>query len=231
MSAQSDGVADIHAFIEGISFEDVLADGACKQTFAQAYKYVHALLIWHEAVANPKKPVADAQAVLQFRELLSDLAACQVLLLLGMYKPARMMLRSSIENILRTVAHEQGFLTSGAKFTYELITLVRSSKIGADGSPVKNDLNQLIQMYSDLCSYAHAADEAKLALRVPLESVSRFDKSQYESLVDGLKYVSQRTNKIMFVMYASKLRLVHHSQRDYILDALPKALKAAILVP
>ncbi|WP_162559750.1 hypothetical protein [Methylobacterium radiodurans] len=231
MSAQSEGVADIHAFIKGISFRDVLDDAGRKQLFSQAYKYIHALLIWNEAISRPRKPAIDAQAALQFRELLSDLAACQVLLLLGMYKPSRMMLRSAIENMLRTVAHEQGFLASGTKFTYELITLVRSSKLGAEGAPAKADLNHLIQAYSHLCSYAHAAEEGKLALRVPLESVSRFEEAEHESLSAEIKAVAQRMNRIMFVMYAEKLRPLHHSHKDFVLDSLPKSLKAAILTP
>jgi hypothetical protein len=226
MKVVSDGVSEIQKFVDNLSFESPLSDADLNKSFAGAYRYIHALLIWNEQLGSAIKGKPNSDAFVHFRELLSDLAAVQLLLLAGMYKPARMMLRSSIENILRIVALEQGCLVAGFKFTYEVITVIKSSPLGLKTSPIKQDITSIVDGYSKLCAFTHAAAMTHMALRVPLVSVTKFDKADFGSIVDDLKGLASRYNRIIFALYYPHLKTASHKHRDFVLDALPKALKA-----
>ncbi|WP_159392745.1 hypothetical protein [Methylobacterium sp. C1] len=220
-------VTEVHNFISSLSFESPLSVSLNRKIYVGVYKYVHALLLWREAL-NQAGSAVSADAVLQFDELLSDLASTQVLALGGLYKPARMMMRSSVENMLRVIALEQGFVTSGAKFTFELITLVKASALADANSPVRSDLSSIVDSYSALCVYTHAASEEFLSLRVPMRTISHFDQSEFEDLFSEMKNLAQRYNRLIYRMYHKELARIAPKSQDFILDALPKKLKGFV---
>ena len=228
MSLINENVKDIHDFISSLSIDSPIKEKENAKKYSTAYRYFHSLLIWREALVRPGQKGINLDALLQYEELLSDLAYAQVLLLAGMYKPSRMMLRSSIENILRTIAIETGLAIAGVKFTYELTTLIRSSPIGSNDSPVRSDLNAIISMYSALCVYTHAASREFLALRVPFKDLTKFDQFEFDSISSDYKVAVQNFNRIIFYLYKACLVGIPHKQIDFALDALPKKLKKAL---
>lgn len=228
MTKIKDSVDEIDSFVSGLKFDSPLKDPEYSKSFTSCYKYIHALLLWEHLLGSTPKGKLEPDALLHLRELLSDLSAVQTLVLTGLYKPARMMMRSSIENLLRVAALEQGFLVSGAKFTHELISLVKSSKLAAKGAPAAPELEAIVASYANLCAYTHAATPKFLALKIPLDTIHTFDKKEFLAIIDQLRDVSSRYNRILFTLYHHLLAKLHHKHRDYILDALPRKLKARI---
>lgn len=228
MTKITEAVEEIHKFVSKFTASSPLHIGDNSRTYSSGYRYFHALLIWREALGAAKRSKPNGDAVLQFDELLSDLSYAQFLALAGMYKPARMMLRSSIENMLRVAALENGLSTVGAKFTFELITVVRASKIGDDRSPVKNDLNGIIDLYTKLCAYTHASERSYLSLRVPFNDLSNFDQREFDNIIADYRLICQKFNRVCYYIYHPQLRNIPHKLSDYILDATPKGLKRSI---
>ncbi|KAB2945986.1 MAG: hypothetical protein F9K19_26130 [Rhizobiaceae bacterium] len=219
-------ISDIQSFVDGLTFTSPLSDASDKKTFAAAYKYVHALLIWEAALSNTITDKPNIDAKLHYQELLSDLAGSQLLLLGGLYKPARMMLRSSIENMLRVCAFEQGLYPLSKKFTYEMISLVKTSPLFANGTFMSPDVNAMVRSYTNLCAYVHAAAKTHMALRIPLVSVASYGRDEFRAVTTELKTLAYHYNRIMFALYARHLDRVDYNHSDYIRDSLPKSIKS-----
>lgn len=226
MNKIKENVLEIDDFISKLRFDSPLKSSSNIQLYMGCYKYIHSLLIWESLLESSSKSQVNEWALLYYKEMMSDISSSQALVLTGLYKPSRMMLRSSIENLIRLIALEQGFIISDKKFTHEIISLVKSSRLGAKGSPVAADIDFIVQSYAKLCAYTHASQPKFLALKIPLKSLNAFDRKEYADIIEMTRNIVLRFNRISFVIYNHVIGSAHRKHRDFILDALPKSLKA-----
>lgn len=227
MSSASDSVKEIKTFLDNLTIPNPLVESSHTGVFHSAYKHIHPLLLWNEVLLKVKKSPTLDNTLLFFNELLSDLSSSQFLLLLGLYKPSRMMLRSSIENLLRMICIHQGFIVGNGKFTHELITMVKSSQLAANTSPVSKDLIAAINSYYKLCAYTHAADANFMSLRVPFIKLQEFDIKDFRGILEDIRLLCMKYNRIMFSMHSDHIyRTKSYRFKDAVLDTLPRSLKA-----
>jgi hypothetical protein len=195
-----------------------------RELLSSTYKQFHAVLIWN--LAAEKTEGKGSQTKLYYSEGVSDLSHCFLLSLMHLYKLARMALRSSIENLLRTLLFIRG--VDGAKFNvvYELFT---AAKTEFSGEPAGTLILQKLEMlYADLCKTVHSAKIDYMSLAVPFEQLVSFSASRYRANLNSINSVATAANRIMFLVWHTRLKATGHLNEDFVRDATPRSLKREV---
>jgi hypothetical protein len=220
MSVASDAVSEIRDFVERFSADTLLSRPKPTAKFTTAYKQLHALLIWSLLIQKGEFP--DASYGVHPEEAISDASQAFALLSFSLYKPARVMARSAIENAVRVVVANAG-ADYGVKSVYVLFSHANDA---LTAEPIaKSIIAKLKTYYGKLCLTVHSAHEDHVALRIPFEKVFAFDEDQHELTLDLLSKTAAGINQLLYASFHAKLAKIEHKNRDYVLDSLPRALK------
>lgn len=160
MSIVSDAISEIRDFVEKFTADSFFKHPQNIAKFGTAYKHLHSLLIWSLLIERGEFP--EAQFGAHPKEGISDLAHAFGLTTFSLYKPARMMARSGIENIVRTIVAEKNG-DYKVKSIHSLFD--NANDVLRDSSNSQNLIQNLRNLYGDLCLTVHSAHEDHLALR------------------------------------------------------------------
>jgi len=225
MSKLDDDLSEIEAFVRDLRFlSGIGLSEHNRQLFRSAYKQFHALLVWGE--------VAEAQVggllplKTYFRETLSDISHGFVMTLLHFYKPARLSMRSGVENLIRSLLLIRGVDATGIHAVHELFNRGKSH-FSAEAA-IANKVIQLEQIYGDLCKTVHSAKIDYMSLTVPFERLSIFQTTRYTSNMIILRNVSSAANQAVFGLWYAELKKAGHVNEDLVRDAVPRTLKRAV---
>lgn len=223
MKELNSGVAEIQQFVDTLSIDSPFSREGASRKFKTAYRQLHSLLIWNMVVTPAV--LTEANYGKHFQEAVSDASQSFALISMSLYKPARMMARSAVENVIRVaVAHQEKDYK--VKSVYALFDLALASHTGAPQSLAI--IKQLKQLYGELCLTVHSAKEEHLALAVPFEQLLSFDQSQYDLTIEFLKRTASLLNQLIFSLFWQSLHAADHRNRDFVLDATPRALKKVL---
>ncbi len=223
MSVTSASVAEIKSYVEDFSVDSLFAHPKSALGFSTAYKQLHSLLIWTLLVEEKEFP--EAQFGKHPIEGISDISQSFALLAFSLYKPARVMARSAIENIVRVVVADKGG-DYQVKSVYALFD--NATGILAGDATALAVLAKLKTLYSELCLSVHSAHPDHVALRVPFEKVFAYDEDQSLMTIKLLRLVALGLNQLLYARFSIKLSKITHKNRDTVLDSLPKAIKRAV---
>lgn len=223
MSSTSEAVSEIRSFVEDFKADSVFSNSITSSSYSLACKQLHALLIWSILIEDGKFPSKDYG--LHPKEGISDISQAYALLTFSLYKPARVMARSAIENLVRVVVAGAG----GDFEVKSVYILFDNAKAVLNCDPTaKGLLAKLKALYAELCLTAHSAHKDHVALRIPFELVFAHDQDQCLMTIDVLKRVASNLNQILYARFFDRLPGITHKNRDVLLDSLPRALKRAV---
>jgi len=217
-------IREIQRFFETLSIDIPFSQEKELGKFKIAYRQLHSLLIWNMIITGNQIPEDNYGK--HFREGISDMSQGFALISMSLYKPARMMARSSIENVVRvSVAHRNGDYK--VKSVYNLFDIALGLYKNSEQS--HRILQQLHQEYGDLCRTVHSAEDKYLSLSIPFEEILKFDDEKFEMSVQSLTKSSSLINQFIFTIFERHMRQCEdHRSRDLILDSIPNDLKCAI---
>src|SRR5690606_461496 len=95
------------------------------------------------------------------------------------YKPSISMLRSSVENLIRSILLLRGVQVNTIDAVWELFAVARSNflKEGEDWVVIRIDA--LHVRYSEMCKTVHSAAPEYMSLRVPFERIFEFSEEVF----------------------------------------------------
>lgn len=220
MSIQSDAVDEIREFVEGFSADSFFQHPKATPKFTTAYKQLHALLIWSLLITKGEFP--EEKFGVHPEECISDASQAFALLTFSLYKPSRVMARSSIENIVRVAVADAG----GDHEVKSVYTLFDNAKATLNDDQIaKAIMVRLKVLYGELCLTVHSAHEDHVALRIPFEQVFSYDEERYFMTLSFLARTASGLNQLLYSRFSRKLQMLPHKNRDFLLDTLPKSLK------
>jgi hypothetical protein len=223
MSIVSEAVAEIKEFVSTFKADSFFEYPKSTLKFQSAYKQLHSLLIWSLLIDRGDFP--EDQYGIHPKEAISDVANAFALTTFSLYKPARVMTRSGIENIVRAVVSSLG----GDYQVKSVYTLFDSAIALLSDKPIPRRLVcDLRVIYGELCLTVHSAHQDHVALRIPFEQAFSYEDKQFNLTVDFLSRSSSLINKLMFSVFTELLHSLEHKNRDFVLDSLPKWLKRAV---
>jgi hypothetical protein len=225
MKASDVAVAEIKEFLETLAIDSPFSRASAASKYKLAYKKLHSLLVWNMVLSQKSLP--QDKFGFHFHEGVSDVSQGYGLLALSLYKPARMMARSGVENFIRVaVAHRDG--NYKARSVYELFDEARF--LFGDSKEALSDILELQRCYGLLCLTVHSAAEDHLSLSVSFESQIEFDKTQFDLTVGLLEDCCGAINRLLFCLFSKNLYEADHRNRDLVLDTLPRLLKRAYAI-
>lgn len=213
-----EAISDIKSFIEGLQLQ---SDGivSSNKDARTLYRRFHALLIWHHL--SDRDEFSD-QTRMYAHECVSDASAAYFLTSIGIYKAARISLRSSIENIYRVVISEAGDVVTDYDTVPAL--LKRAKEVGRTANQ-KNRLDRLYASYGNLCLTVHSVGQEFMSLRVPFERMMDYDPGAASGNFNTMSEVFREMNDVMFIEMAHHLKLIDFKNADLLRDAVAAAIK------
>jgi hypothetical protein len=213
---------DIKHFIDNLRLTSEAAKP--NDEFSRAlYRKFHAVLIWDFFLDRAE---FSDQLRLYAREAVADISTCYFLTLVGVYKPARLSLRSGIENALRVKIAGSGHDIATIN---NVPDLVHAAKACAQTDAQSARLGSLYGMYGELCQTVHSAAIDYMALRVPFERISQFDAAEAQKNLEILGDVLRYINEIFYVDFQKYLYLIEYRNADLIRDAIEAKVKGEAL--
>lgn len=198
-----------------------------------SFKRYYTVLIWQPYFSRSKNWGATAKVRAQFNdfftEAVSDLAQSLLIASQGMYKPANLILRSSLENYFRCCIIEEGKDVGSFKTVFDLIDRgVKQAKV-AKSTPVGLlCFQQMRSEYTKLCKHVHTSDKLHMAHTNLLGLFPRYDATQAAHFFRSFTSVSLYITTMNCLMFRSQLFAMHHSNRDQIFDVLPRTTRRAL---
>jgi hypothetical protein len=209
---------DIKEFIKKTSLDSSTIEPSDKRA-RSLYRRFHALLIWDYLVDRDD---FDAITRLYTRECVSDISTAYFLTSIGVYKAARLSLRSGIENAFRVTIADAGCEIGSIATVPDL---VNSAKKVAKTDPQKNRIDILYEIYGRLCLTVHSAEVRYMSLKVPFEKILETSvdsaKENYFELDNTLK----RINEALFIALGHHLHLIDFKNADLLRDAVEAVVK------
>lgn len=226
MSKLDNDIAEIEKFISDIHFVSASSLASTNRiALRAAYKQFHSLLIW-SLIAESQDSKLDSMK-LYFREALSDVSHGFMLTLMNLYKPAKISLRSGVENFIRSFLIYRGIDASEISAVYELFDTAKSAF--RNDIIIEKNVSSLISDYSDLCKAVHSSKIDYMSLTVPFERLSAFFGSRYNLNMVTLRSVCTSANQLAFLLWNDQLNKVGHENEDYVRDSIPKNVKRAAI--
>ncbi len=215
------------AFASEYSLAPVCALNDVRRGARQVHKQAYPLLIWkfHVCVAAGSRP--DMLAGEPFlRESASDISTSVFLFIQGVYKPALLMLRASIENFMRFMF----FIHAGALSVQPYSPACLFEHLYEFSSDyLKNAYVCLRVAYSELSSYVHSAGPEFMVLIDGVSAYPCHDKSKDLYFTEISDRVMGAMNYSMAYMMNEIFHNMHHTEKDAILGAMDSSLRGTVM--
>jgi len=217
-------LGEIQEFLS--SYKPSSFDGASvPASFASAYKRFHAVLIWQDAL--DRSATVSAPIKIYMNEATADLSHSLLCSIFSFYKPSRMMLRSTIENLMRVCVLLCGSDPFQAKSTYELVSLFTGTKL-SKAPETNRPLQLVLRTYDEMCKYVHTSTPMHMDMRIPFASITARDENDLLRCLVDIDHISGAINMMLFTLTPDILRGLHHRDADHILDCVPPSLKRLV---
>lgn len=163
----------------------------------------------------------------RFKESCSDIGQALFLMGHGAYKPANLILRSSIENFVKGIGFLEDPNILALKSLYDVFDVAKKFK-GCIGIDFSNLMNILHTDYGTLCEHTHTATVAQMAHISALNILPHFDVVKANQLNTMATRVLKNYLVIMLFSFKQAFFKIDPDNRDSILNALSPTIKRKI---
>lgn len=118
----------------------------------------------------------------------SDIGTAIISCLYGLYKPSKMLLRSSIENLLKAVGYDYDNGIIKQKSVYEIFNIAEKCNFFSTN---KDLFRKLKSEYVQLCRVVHTATESEMEGLTYLKIVPQYNKRKFTSQINKIHIVSE----------------------------------------
>lgn len=216
---------DLKNFLVEYSLKNSLSS----QEFTASLKYFHKAyfsflnLVMHLEVQKQW----PNEVCVRFKESCSDIGQSLFLMSHGAYKPANLILRSSIENFMKALGYfiDQDVLIK--KNLYEIFELAKEFK-GCSRGDFINLINTLHTDYGTLCDHTHTATVNQMAHISALNVLPHFDSAKANQLSTIAVRILKNYLVIIIFSFKKEFFKIDPDSRDIILNVLSSTLKRQI---
>ncbi len=164
------------------------------------------------------------------KEAISDLGNALFNWIHGAYKGSRLLIRSSIENIIRGLSILENFSVSEITVTRELFEAASQLSIFTTGS-ARGTVQDIKGNYTVLCKDVHTDDVINMAHLTALDYFPAFDDEKATKTSKIYANVAQQYLILLSLCFREFIFSMHHNNSDTILLNLPKAIKEEVHNP
>jgi hypothetical protein len=226
--------AELKTFVAEYSLAPRISNDDYLRLLSRLHKRYYAILVFLAELGASQRKIKSKFALenarisgLYLREFISDLAAAFFDWLHGGYKPSRLSLRSSIENLIKALCIPTRPEIVRQRNVYEVF------KIAAETPLLMTTQGKLLFLrlrstYAILCVDAHGGSIAHLAQIASFGYFPKFDKARAERLAKLYSDVARDGLSLLSLDSPDVLKKMHHENADVVTSILPTAVKRAL---
>ncbi|MDM5114286.1 hypothetical protein [Aeromonas salmonicida] len=219
------------AYIKQYSISTEIQNKSLETELKKGHKvYLCLLSLWYSVECLHResqmslcdKSISDVLTMNYMEEAISDIGSAFSCCIHGNYKPAFMLLRSSIENYLRFISCEFNHEAKTTTVINNLFEIAKETPVFENQN--RDNFNQLRQVYGELCAYTHTAS---LNHMTRIHAISHFPRFDREKLVEWNQKALVISNIILHSTLLSNRKIytnAHYKIKEILEEMLPKTL-------
>lgn len=162
-------------------------------------------------------------------ECASDLAQSLFCWVHGAYKPADLILRSSIETFVKATCGTENPQIFLERSVYQVMDYARASK-ACGSSLVAKYFERIYNEYALLCGVAHSESADRQTQVQALRMFPKFDQQSAETFGKRFVVLIDRYIAILLANNETAFRKAHYKNQKIVLDSLPREIKQELFV-
>ena len=219
----------LRKFISEFNLEDVLKNDKFIHQIKPMHKKLYSYMTFIAEVdhRNPDEHIYSDNGIDYLKESVSDLSQAFFCWVQGAYKPANLILRSSIETFIKASVGEEQVDIYQQKSMFKVFEMSTHASC-FDSDLCKKSLSSLHSTYSILCEFAHSAYAHNLAQVSALRCFPSFDINESTSFYNNFINI---ISNILSTLYINNYRFVHtmHPKNcNNFLSGLPSSTKKMV---
>ncbi|MXS19890.1 hypothetical protein [Pseudomonas oryzihabitans] len=230
---------EVLSFFENYKADSVLKNEDACENIKKMHSVYYATLTTLSSLVhiNAKVPNLSNAEILEghqdsfwnyLEEIVSELGSTIFLTINGCYKAAKLTLRSSLENFFKLVGSINYNKIYSIKSTYEVIDKSGES-VYFSGVPGKSIFDNLKNEYAKLCAAVHTANIEEMQTISSLGYFPHIDLKELSKISSLYVLLSKNYISMLSLIFKSEINLMHHRNRDIILEAIPRKIRPHIL--
>lgn len=223
---------DLIEFFKNYSLENVIKnDEYIKIASSIHKKYFSYLSIIGELSAlynnTTNTPSIHNNQIEYLKESCSDIGNSFFSLVNGAYKPANLMLRSSIETFLKGFNLDIYPDIIIEKSLYKVFDNLKAQNF-YQSEPQKTLYNNIHQLYVDLCADIHTATALNMAHITSMNYFPKFDIKKAQDIQTTILKLVVSYLSLILIKYKSYYFKMHHKNQENIISSIPGNIKRLI---
>jgi len=160
-------------------------------------------------------------------ESCSDVANALFVMTHGAYKPARMMLRSSIETFLKGFNLDELTDLDKEKSVYAIFDRVYTLPFFIE-EPKKTLIDSIHNDYKLLCLDTHTATSVNMQQITALKYFPTFNSTEASRISEILMRLVSSFITLLCIKYNSHYHRMHHRNKEIIIESIPKQYRQVV---
>jgi hypothetical protein len=228
---------NLEQFIRQYRLPDPADNPALRNLLSRQHKVYHAILTllaelehqsWHPITqTDPRGSYANDLIRERLLEFASDLGSALFAWLNGMYKAARLLLRSAIENFIKTIGLLDCDHILTLRNTYEVFDLAETGSFFSISANIPR-FRCLRDAYSTLSRDVHTATSAEMQHVAALNFFPRFGEAEAHRFANLFTRVASVCLEALVLLCENVYRAMHHRNRDVVNGVLSHAVRATL---
>jgi len=216
------------SFFSQYSLRDVFKDKALLAKFSLIHKRYYSFMCLVYCLHHLSSEDINEDAMHRLKESSSDLGTSMFLIINGAYKPANLMMRSCIENFIKSIGCLIDDSILQEKSVFKVIDNTGKHPVVVSNSAFYETLKT---EYSRLCSYVHTATEKEMTHMKALNAFPTVDISKVEPFSKSIDKIVKSMICLTISIYPGVFFSFASEYRDKILLSLSSSQRALLHSP
>lgn len=214
-------------YLKSYSFGTLLEKEDFVKQIKNLHRKIYALLLFQaEFEVNKGFSKMDEIALKYLKEVSTDIVLSFFCFLNGTYKSAKLQLRCSIENFMKSIVYSENADIILEKKVYEIFNLAENSLVFSN-EICKCSYRIIYEQYKDLCLTVHGAS-SKLTGTNAMIVFPQYNKENADSFEHSFCQIVEAFLTILYYTFYSEVYKMHELNRELFLQAIKKKDKASI---
>ncbi|GLT24597.1 hypothetical protein GCM10007933_40840 [Zoogloea oryzae] len=180
--------------------------------------------IFLKSATNPHEELME-----RLLETASDMGCSLFNWINGSYKTSRIMIRTAIENFVRTIGALEDKALLSEKNVYSLFEKSAELIIFSENAEIKQAFNQLHSDYKLLCQDVHTASDKNMDFLGSLADFPSYKEKKGELCTEVFVRASRLMIFVFCFVFNPFFHQMHHRNKENILVSIKKSLRPMIL--
>lgn len=218
----------LEKFISEYQLEGVLNEDFILQ-LKPIHKRLFALMTITAEIEHHNKThkVLPTESLIYLKESVSDIGQALFCWVLGAYKPALLIVRSSIETFVKSISFQEIPDILNEKSMYNVFDEARKTSFFSSGLG-DYYFQKIHSEYKDLCKTVHSADQSKMAHINALKTFPIFTLKDASNVSKNIVNILTSLISLLYVCFFTFIPLMHPKNQINFLSTIPKSTKQKI---